>query len=118
MAEHNNTEDVEGRIHLQFIHPESWVQLRHHCATYGVSIEYEDRDDLILTISREEFERLPLSIRQQFRLFTMQEGAKRINAYRNRPIRMPRQRMPEIRQTAEDEKIVRQLIPEHLLARE
>ena len=110
-------ESSEGTVLLNLIDVAKWDTVHTYCVQNHIPIEDENRRDLTVTLLRTYFEELPPEILGKFRVFNMTEGTKRLKEYRARPMYPRARRSPVIKETAEDDLLVRQLIPDHLLPR-
>ena len=119
MTESNLSDDVQGSTNMRFIKRASWLRARNYCVAHGVPIEDESDQELVLIISMASFKTLPASLRGQFNLVPSKKDVRDFNA-----LRRLRGLAPDTQQVKqwplsdeEDERLVRCLIPDHLLLR-
>ncbi len=117
-----NGENSEGTILLNLADVAEWDRVHAYCVQKHIPIEDANRRGLTLRIPRTHFEELPPEVLGKIEVFDgttegMREGMKCLKKYRARPIHHRFYRDPVIEETAEDDLLVRQLIPEHLLPR-
>lgn len=112
-----SAESPRGTIVLNLADIGEWEKVYAYCIEKRVPIEEMSRRDLTIKIPRKCSEEIPKEVLGNIKIYKLAEAEKRIKEYRARTIHTLLRKKTLVKHTTEDELLVQQLIPEHLLPR-